>query len=270
VVRLTVEWSNGGNYTAMQAAHILRLTPTRVRQLLQSGELEGERDEAGHWLIPARAVHERLERLRRESFLEAVGYDPSSVRELQEIVEVLSSQVETLRAELDEAHAANRENRRIIAGLVESIPPVIEPPRQEARGGPESAAEASEGEPRSAGGGPQKARERPSGASEEELAVERRGREEAERERGDLRRELETTREARLSTEALIQDPEGEEVWLDAEGPHSGTEARERPETTEAQPDGEAARMKEEPFPHEEERPEEAAQRPWWRRMFGG
>src|SRR5215204_2253715 len=185
----------------MQAAHILRLTPTRVRQLLQSGELEGERDEAGHWLIPARAVHERLERLRRESFLEAVGYDPSSVREgsLQELVEVLSSQVEMLRAELDEAHAANRENRRIIAGLVERIPPVIEPPRQEARGGPESAAEASEGEPRSAGGGPHKARERPSGASEEELAVERRGREEAERERWDLRRELETTRDARLS-----------------------------------------------------------------------
>src|SRR5829696_10144379 len=110
----------------MQAAHILRLTPTRVRQLLQSGELEGERDEAGHWLIPARAVHERLERLRRESFLEAVGYDPSSVREgsLQELLEVLSSQVEMLRAELDEAHAANRENRRIIAGLVERIPAI--------------------------------------------------------------------------------------------------------------------------------------------------
>jgi hypothetical protein len=146
VVRLTVEWSNGGNYTAMQAAHILRLTPTRVRQLLQSGELEGERDEAGHWLIPARAVHERLERLRRESFLEAVGYDPSSVREgsLQELVEVLNSQVEMLRAELDEAHAANRENRRIIAGLVERIPPAIEPPR-DAPGPPETAADEQQG-----------------------------------------------------------------------------------------------------------------------------
>jgi hypothetical protein len=138
MVRLTIEWSNGGNYTAMQAAHILRLTPTRVRQLLQSGELEGERDEAGHWLIPAGAVHERLERLRRESFLEAVGYDPSSVRELQELVEVLGSQVEMLRAELDEAHAANRENRHIIADLVERIPPAIEAP-SEPRGSPETA-----------------------------------------------------------------------------------------------------------------------------------
>ena len=110
----------------MQAAHILRLTPTRVRQLLQGGELEGERDEAGHWLIPSRAVHERLEHLRRESYLEAVGYDPSSVREMRDVVEVLRSQVEMLRAELDEAHAANRENRRIIAGLVERIPPQLE------------------------------------------------------------------------------------------------------------------------------------------------
>ncbi len=96
-------------------------------------------------MIPAGAVHERLERLRRESFLEAVGYDPSSVRELQELVEVLGSQVEMLRAELDEAHAANRENRRIIAELVGRMP-AIDPP-SEAPGGPESAGgEASRGD----------------------------------------------------------------------------------------------------------------------------
>jgi chromosome segregation ATPase len=112
----------GDYYTPMQAAHILRLTPARVRQLLQGGELEGERDEVGHWLIPARAVHERLERLRRESFLEAAGYDPSSVGKMQELVEALRSQVEMLRAELDEAHAANRENRRVIAALTSRIP----------------------------------------------------------------------------------------------------------------------------------------------------
>jgi hypothetical protein len=82
-------------------------------------------------------VHERLERLRRESFLEAVGYDPSSVRELQELVEVLGSQVEMLRAELDEAHAANRENRHIIADLVERIPPAIGAP-SEPRESPEN------------------------------------------------------------------------------------------------------------------------------------
>jgi hypothetical protein len=134
-------WDNGDYYTPMQAAHILRLTPARVRQLLQGGELEGERDEVGHWLIPARAVHERLERLRRESFLEAAGYDPSSVGRMQEVVEALRSQVEMLRAELDEAHAADRENRRLIAALTSRIPEL--PPAaasQESSESPETAA----------------------------------------------------------------------------------------------------------------------------------
>jgi excisionase family DNA binding protein len=116
------ENTDGDFYTPTEAALILRVTPTRVRQLLQDGELEGERDEAGHWLIPARAVHERLERLRRESFLEAVGYDLSSVREMPDLVEALREQVEMLRVELEEAHAANRENRRIIAALTSRIP----------------------------------------------------------------------------------------------------------------------------------------------------
>lgn len=149
----------------MQAAHILRLTPARVRQLLQGGELEGERDEVGHWLIPARAVHERLERLRRESFLEAVGYDPSSVREMRELVEVLRSQVVMLRAELEEAHAANRENRRIIANLTRWIPEIEalreQAPSQEPPGGPQSPAEGGVVENRPRGEGAQGRAESP-------------------------------------------------------------------------------------------------------------
>ncbi len=147
--------TDGGFYTPTEAALILRVTPTRVRQLLQDGELEGERDEAGHWLIPARAVHERLERLRRESFLEAVGYDLSSVREMPDLVEVLREQVEMLRVELEEAHAANRENRRIIAALTQRIPAIEAP--SESPGGPQSVREEpEEAEPRFGTGGPQK------------------------------------------------------------------------------------------------------------------
>ena len=115
------------SYTPTEAALILRVSPTRVRQLLQDGELEGERDAAGHWLIPASSVHERLELLRRESFLEAVGYDPSIVHAMQERAEVLRAQVEMLRTELEEAHAANRENRRIIAALTQRISEVEAP-----------------------------------------------------------------------------------------------------------------------------------------------
>lgn len=54
-------------YTPSQAARILRITSHRVRQMLNAGELEGERDtESGHWKIPAWAVHARLSE-RREA-----------------------------------------------------------------------------------------------------------------------------------------------------------------------------------------------------------
>jgi excisionase family DNA binding protein len=153
------------SYTPTEAALILRVSPTRVRQLLQDGELEGQRDAAGHWLIPARAVHQRLERLRRESFLEAVGYDPSIVHAMQERAEVLSAQVDMLSAELEEAHSANRENRRIIAALTQRIPEIEAP--SEASGGPQSAAGGGVvEEPRPGGVEAQEGSERPPDTAE--------------------------------------------------------------------------------------------------------
>ena len=91
----------------------------------------------------------RLERLRRESLLEAVGYDPSSIHESRELVEALHAQVETLRAQLEEAHAANRENRRSITVLTQRIPDPEtlreEAPPQEQSGGSEEVAGEPEG-----------------------------------------------------------------------------------------------------------------------------
>jgi hypothetical protein len=114
------ERSPYGYYTPAQAAHILRLTPTRVRQLLQNGELEGARDEAGHWSIPDRVVHERLERLRRESYLEAVGYDPSSGREKQELIDELRDRVRSLEHRLGEGEESRRRADTIIAQLTQA------------------------------------------------------------------------------------------------------------------------------------------------------
>jgi excisionase family DNA binding protein len=68
----------------------------------------------------------------------------------------------------------------------------------------------------------------------EGMAEERRRREEAERERDDLRQELHALREPRESPETAAQEPERTEP---------------RPATVEAQ---------------------EGAQRPWWRRVLGG
>jgi excisionase family DNA binding protein len=101
VTAVTEGQLSSDSYTPAEAALILGVTPTRVRQLLQEGEVEGARDEAGHWLIPARAVHERLERLRRERFVEAVGADPLSVRTLQERVEILQRELGRLQGRLE-------------------------------------------------------------------------------------------------------------------------------------------------------------------------
>jgi hypothetical protein len=155
------------SYTPAQAALILRVSPTRVRQLLQDGELEGKHDEAGHWLIPTRAVHERLERLRRESFLEAVGYDPLSVREMRGLVEDLREQVRYLRSILSEEREARRRADTIIAQLTEANialaqggSEMVAP--QEPPEAPESVVEEPpERAPRPVSGGPQNSAERP-------------------------------------------------------------------------------------------------------------
>jgi hypothetical protein len=136
-----------------------------VRQLLQDGELEGERDEAGHWLISARAVHDRLERLRRESFLEAIGYDPLSVVEMRGLVEDLREQIRYLRSILSEEREARKRADTIIAQLTQANAaltqriPELEAPRhkealQEPLGYPQSTADGpASGAPPPGGGG---------------------------------------------------------------------------------------------------------------------
>lgn len=222
------EWSsNGGHYTPAQAAHILRLTPTRVRQLLQSGELEGERDGAGHWTIPARVVHERLECMRRDSFLEAVGYDPSSGPEMRERVEELRRQVDYLREQLESERRAHAAVRRLLAAALERIPSKLEPPLE------------PQGSSGSTG---------PNNAPLDDVG----------------------------GTEPLLEHPEGEEVWLDAEGPRSETRAAESPSGSRESPvpsgagpippstSEEAYGATERPWAEEEE-----PERSWWRRFFG-
>jgi excisionase family DNA binding protein len=92
--------SNGDSYTPAQAARVLRVTPARIRQLLQGGELEGERDEVGHWRIPSRAIHEHLERMRRNLFPEGIWAD-LSVSEWVERVEALQRELGRLEGRLE-------------------------------------------------------------------------------------------------------------------------------------------------------------------------
>jgi excisionase family DNA binding protein len=54
----------GDYYTTGEAARILGVTETRIRQLLIAGELEGVRDMNERWRIPQHAVHARKEQRR--------------------------------------------------------------------------------------------------------------------------------------------------------------------------------------------------------------
>ena len=47
-------------YTTAEAGRILRRRNRRSLQMLESGELEGEKDESGRWHIPQRVIHELL------------------------------------------------------------------------------------------------------------------------------------------------------------------------------------------------------------------
>jgi excisionase family DNA binding protein len=47
-------------YTTSEVARILGISPSRVRTLAANGELEAERDEAGHWAFPARALRAQM------------------------------------------------------------------------------------------------------------------------------------------------------------------------------------------------------------------
>jgi excisionase family DNA binding protein len=117
-------------YSPVEASRILSrggrtLSERRIRQMLQGGELEGERDDGGRWRIPRRTVHRLLEDRRdheqiREGPENAPGM-PESVRELMDRVAALERERGRLegRLELTETTESTMraERERLIAEL---------------------------------------------------------------------------------------------------------------------------------------------------------
>ena len=71
--------SEGDYYTVSQAARVLKVTPGRIRQMLGSGELIGEKDDNGRWRIPAHLIHDRPRppRVEREPASQETPPEPS-------------------------------------------------------------------------------------------------------------------------------------------------------------------------------------------------
>jgi len=106
-------------YSAAEAARILRLSSQRVRQLLASGELQGVRDEVGHWEVDARSVHALLTE-RREAFSEALedllrlSELEAEVRELRYLLGRAEGRLELTK---DAESALRAERERLVEDL---------------------------------------------------------------------------------------------------------------------------------------------------------
>lgn len=97
-------------YSPVEASRILSrggrsLTERRIRQMLQAGELEGEKDEGGRWRLPRRVVHQLLtERRENERTREGPGSPPGapeSVRYLMDRVAALERERGRLEGRLE-------------------------------------------------------------------------------------------------------------------------------------------------------------------------
>jgi chromosome segregation ATPase len=91
-------------YTPAEAERILArtgkpITERRIRQMLQSGELEGNRDESGRWHVLQTEVH-RL-RDERPRAMERPPGAPESVSELLEVIRTLERERGRLEGRLE-------------------------------------------------------------------------------------------------------------------------------------------------------------------------
>lgn len=124
--------------TIQEAARRLGVKDDAIRKRIQRGTLRSEKAQDGRVYVYLDATHDAA----HPGFKDSTQYAAHDAGR-EELVDVLRDEVAHLRHQLDQERDANRENRRIIAGLIERVPeleapaPAPEPPRS-----PESAGEA--------------------------------------------------------------------------------------------------------------------------------
>jgi hypothetical protein len=219
--------ANHERLTVAQAAKALGITEGAVRSRIKRGTLRTAKEGGAVFVLLGGGTSQA-----NQSPITDVPHDQS------ELVEELRRTNELLREVITTRDEEIRRRDTIIMNMTEAMK-ALNPPAQEAPSEAEESDVSSDptselGEVREELGAEQARREVAENTLREGIAEERRRREEAERERDDLRRQLYGLREARESPEpAEQQQGRGE--------PHSAT--------------GEA---------------QEGARRPWWRRVFGG
>ena len=117
-----------------EAAETLGVTSEAVRKRVRRGTIASEKHEDGRVLVWVDAGSDGGS---------DGGYDERVGRGYDELLEEVRDRMRFLEKQLDEEREANRENRRIIAGLVQRVPE-LEPAREappESRESPETATE---------------------------------------------------------------------------------------------------------------------------------
>ncbi len=109
--------------TVPEASRALGLTEGAIRQRIQRETLKSVRDEEGRVYVL----------VNRDDDHDDADKPPDNTRfnghynGFSETVEILKTQNEFLRDQLNQEREANRENRRIIAGLVQRVPELEAP-----------------------------------------------------------------------------------------------------------------------------------------------
>jgi hypothetical protein len=210
--------------TLRQAATVLGVSESAIRKRVERGTLRSDKGPDGRRYVYLDTV--------ADTMVDEVA-DVSATHERDELMSELRAHNDTLQEQLKAERQGHAEARRLLAAALERIPPQLEAPSEARESDVRPGPTGELGELREELGTERDRREMAEVTLHEGMAEEQHRREEAERERDELRREL-----------YAHKTPESPEPGEEQQGrgePH--------PATGEAQ---------------------QGVQRPWWRRIFGG
>jgi hypothetical protein len=210
--------------TLRQAATVLGVSESAIRKRVERGTLRSDKGPDGRRYVYLDTV--------ADTMVDEVA-DVSATHERDELMSELRAHNDTLQEQLKAERQGHAEARRLLAAALERIPPQLEAPSEARESDVRPGPTGELGELREELGTERDRREMAEATLHEGMAEEQHRREEAERERDELRREL-----------YAHKTPESPEPGEEQQGrgePH--------PATGEAQ---------------------QGVQRPWWRRIFGG
>jgi hypothetical protein len=117
------------------AAKVLGLTEEAVRQRVKRGTLDSIKVDGKLFVLLDADTSQDLSNSKKRSVIDTSNDTSSDTsNDTSRLVDALEDEIAHLRRQLDQANERDRENRRIIAGLVQRVPELeAAPERQEPR-----------------------------------------------------------------------------------------------------------------------------------------